>query len=71
MPEQKNLPPPAVGRNPGLHLDAENERKAKVALCMNTAMLEILKENRIELIRRARLKLKAMGVELSEDELKA
>lgn len=38
------------------------------SLAINSAMFELLQENKLELMKRARIKLKEMGVEFSDDE---
>jgi hypothetical protein len=63
-------PKPKVGvRRPGEALSKELQTKVLKASAVQAAMFEIIQENRSELIRRARAKLKAFGIEVPDEEL--
>ena len=59
-----NTNPPAER----ISINAEKVRILK-STAVNQAMVEVIQENRAEIIRRASVKLKSLGIEVSEDEL--
>lgn len=56
-------------------MEAELNEKLKIKVLLSTAVTqaisELIAENRAELVQRARAKLTAMGVQVTEDELNA
>lgn len=52
-------------------LDAKLKLKVLLSTAVTKAISEMISENRAELLQRAKAKLTAMGVEVTEDELNA
>lgn len=68
MPDQPG--PRTTVRSPGKELNKDLQAKVLRASAVQIALGEIIQENRAEIIKRAAAKLKAYGIEVTEEDIK-